>query len=209
MIEPLVKDLIVLVADKDQENALYGLLTNPQRLQIRPIIWKIELHIQRDPGVWNDAHTFLRSAARQFRYALVMFDHEGSGQETRALEALQQDLEHRLAINGWDDRAKVIIPKPELEVWVWSPSPKVDECLGWKDKQPDLRSQLRQQGFWPEDTIKPVRPKAAFDWALREVRKSRSSAVFRQLAEQVSLKNCQDATFQRLLSILRAWFPPE
>lgn len=129
------QDVVFLVADKDMENALQGLI--PRRsLGIRTISYDIFIHPQRDPGCWNEAVSFLRSFVNQYDYAIVMFDHEGSGQDTRAVDDLQNELEALLEKNGWNNRARVIILEPELEIWVWSDSPKVDECLGWAGQNP-------------------------------------------------------------------------
>ena len=47
----------------------------------------------------------------------------------------------------------------------------------------------------------------AYEKALGQVRKPRSSATFRQIAEKVSFNNCTDAAFLKLLTTLRKWFP--
>lgn len=54
--------------------------------------------------------------------------------------------------------------------------------------------------------IKPVRPKEAMEDALRSVRLPRSSALYRQLAQQVSLSRCTDESFLKLRKILQTWF---
>lgn len=78
-----ITDLIALVADSNMENTLRGLLSRHQALGIRPITYDIFRHDKRDPGCWTDAHNYLRPYTRQYRYAMVLFDHEGSGQESR------------------------------------------------------------------------------------------------------------------------------
>ena len=202
-----ITDLIALVADSNMEDTLRGLLSRHQALGIRPITYSIFRHDKRDPGCWTDAHNFLRPYASQYRYALVMFDHEGSGQESRGVVDLQRGLESRLAANGWTQgRARVLVLEPELEIWVWSHSPQVDSCLGWQTHQPDLRTWLRQQGLLAHGAFKPAAPKKALEAALREVRIPRSSAIYRQLAERVSFLRCADPCFERFRAILTEWF---
>lgn len=202
-----VTDLIALVADSNMENALRGLLNRHQALGIRPITYDVFWHDKRDPGCWTDAHNYLRLYTRQYRYALVMFDHEGSGQEPRRAADLQEELESRLEVNGWaGGRARVIVLEPELEIWVWSDSPQVDSCLGWQTRQPDLRTWLRQRNLLAPDAFKPADPKKALEVALREVKTPRSSAIYRQLAEQVSFRGCVDPCFNRFRTILTEWF---
>jgi len=202
-----ITDLIALVADSNMENTLRGLLSRHQALGIRPITYDIFRHDKRDPGCWTDAHNYLRPYTRQYRYAMVLFDHEGSGQESRRGVDLQEELESRLEANGWvEDRARVLVLEPELEIWVWSDSPQVDSCLGWQTHRPDLRAWLRQRKLLAPDTFKPANPKKALEAALREVKIPRSSAIYRQLAEQVSFRGCVDPCFNRFRTILTEWF---
>ncbi len=120
---------------------------------------------------------------------------------------LEREVEARLLSSGWADRAAAVCLDPELECWVWSDSPEVTVALGWASRQPDLRSWLAARGLWEAGTLKPADPKKAVVEALYEVRKPRSSAVYRQLAERVSLQRCSDPAFLRLCQVLRTWFP--
>jgi hypothetical protein len=122
---------------------------------------------------------------------------------------LEADVEQRLATNGWADRARAIVIDPELESWVWSKSPEVDKALGWAGHVPALRPWLTQNGWLHESEAKPARPKEAMDAALRVVRRPRSSAIFRELAERVSFRRCTDAAFGKLITTLQTWFPTD
>jgi hypothetical protein len=84
---------------------------------------------------------------------------------------------------------------------------EVDAVLGWRSRKPSLRSWLVASGFSSEPLDKPKRPKEAVEQALRFVRKARSSALYRQLAERVSLRRCTDPAFSKLMRVLRNWFP--
>ena len=74
-----IADLVVLVADKDMEVTVSGLLARSQSLAMRTTSVDIYRHPQRDPGCRLRSADFLRSFSRQYRYALVMFDREGCG----------------------------------------------------------------------------------------------------------------------------------
>lgn len=201
-------DLVVLVPGKDEREALDGLLSARGRsLQIRPLRSEMLVHPRRDPGCFHEAPAVLQPYQQRAAHALVLFDHEGSGQEQRSTEALVRDVEGRLSGSGWGDRARVLIIQPELEVWVWSDSLEVDIALGWEGRMPRLRDWLVERGFWPSDHLKPTRPKESFLAALREVRMKRSSSIYRQLAERVGLERCQDRSFADLKLLLGAWFP--
>lgn len=200
-------DLIVLAACKNSEAAIQGILARHQSLNIRRVELDIRVHPDSDPGCRGEAHAFLRPFSKKYEHALVVFDREGCGRDAHSREQLELDVEERLAANGWQDRAAVVVFNPELESWVWSDSREVDTCLGWQSRQPSLREWLVAEGFLASDRIKPARPKEAVESALRIARKNRSSRIYKQLASQVSLKRCTDPAFSKLKAILQTWFP--
>src|SRR5262249_12910328 len=125
-------DLVLLVADKNIEHGVRGLLDRPQSLGIRPVTSKIYVHPQRDPGCVQKSHEFLRQFATDYSHALVVFDHQGCGREGRLPNQLEQDVRELLLSNGWGDRAHAIVIAPELEVWVFGALPEVETCLAWQ-----------------------------------------------------------------------------
>jgi len=197
-----------LVADKNMEQAVHGLLRRPQALAIRQLIYDLFVHPRHDPGCLNEAHDFLRPLIGEYDRALVMFDHHGCGHEQEPPDTLADAVKDRLERNGWRGRAEVVVLAPELEVWVWSNSPHVDGCLGWAERQPTLRDWLAANHYWPADDPKPRRPKEAMEAALREARKPRSSAIYLELAERVSLHGHTELAFLRFTQALRRWFAP-
>jgi hypothetical protein len=146
----------------------------------------------------------LRPFANSHQYALVLFDREGCGRGQLPREEIEREVEDRLSRNGWGDRAAVVVLDPEVEIWVWSDSPHVDKILGWEGKQPGLRTWLQTQNFLASDQLKPERPKEAMQTALRKAGKSRSSALYFQLAEQISFNRCIDPAFIKLKSYIAA-----
>ena len=202
------RDLIVLSADKNIEYALKGLFARPQSLGIRAIEADIRVHPERDPSCALRGVSFLSNFSSTYRHGLLIFDYEGSGEENlRAPQELQQALNDELLGSDWGDRARAIVLYPELEAWVWSDSPHVDTAAGWNGHQPSLRKWLIDRGLLQNAEVKPERPKEAFEAALREVRKPRSSSLYEQIAKNVSLNRCTDAAFLEFRSILRNWFP--
>ncbi|MCE2453042.1 MAG: hypothetical protein J4F48_09455 [Nitrospinae bacterium] len=204
-----MKDLVIIVADKNLEHALEGLLSRPEALGIREIEHDIYRHPQHDPGCAVHGVEFISKFSRQYHHGLLMFDHEGSGKETTTTpEALQESLNESLAISAWGEQARAIVLAPELEVWIWSDSPHVDRVAGWQGRDPGLRRWLVEQGYLQEDEVKPMRPKEAFEAALREARKPRSASLYLQIAEKVSLSRCTDSAFLEFKDILGNWFSP-
>ena len=204
--ERLREDLVVLVADTNMRFGIEGLLERPLALGIAPLEARVFVHPERDPGCYHHAHELLRPLSVDHRYALVLFDREGCGQEAKSRGAIEEEVESRLAKAGWADRAAVIVIDPELESWVWSDSPEVDSVLGWAGREVALRDWLRERGFEFADSGKPLRPKEAMQSAMRHVRKSRSSAIYHRLSSVVSLKRCSDEAFLKLRERLGTWF---
>lgn len=203
------RDIIFLVADRNTEAALQGILSRPESLRIRRVEVVIRTHPEKDPGCYLRAHDFLRAFTKRYTRAVVIFDREGCGREVEGRESLEACVEQRLAKTGWKGRAKAIVIDPELENWVWSESPRVDEALGWAGRATALRPWLVERGFLYEGETKPRRPKEAVEAALRLVHKPRSSAMYRELAQRVSLRRCTDSAFQKLTATLQTWFPPD
>lgn len=199
-------ELVVLVADKDMELAIKGILGRAQAMGIREPMPVVHVHPERDPGCLLRGHDFLSLFRNQFAHALILLDREGCGQD-RSRETLEAMIEKRLSESGWGERAAAVVIDPELEMWVWSDSPQVDAVLGWQRKSPDLRSWLKAKNFLQKGQAKPERPKEAMELALRTARKSRSSSLYDQLARQVSMGRCIDPAFIKLKTTLQTWFP--
>jgi len=198
------KDLVILVPDTQVAAAVEGICRRPEALGIRRIAIEVPIHWWRDSGCFRHAPEFLGRTQAHYSAAMVVFDHHGCGSETEAKE-LERDLEARLVASGWLRVAAVCID-PELEAWVWGNSPHVTSALGWKGDLTSLRAWLRERGLWPDGMAKPPDPRTAFERALRQAGKPRSSAIFADLASTVSLRRCSDRSFVKLRETLRAWF---
>lgn len=200
-----MQDLIVLVADKNMEMAVRGLLSRPEALGIRPVTFEIVCHSQRDPGVRRNASAFLQPYRSDSRYALVMFDRQGCGDEEKTAQQLEAAVQDQLDQSGWRDRSVVIVLDPELEVWVFTASSHVVKVLAGGDG--DLWGQVVAR-YGGGVGRKPERPKEAVEEVLQRRGIPRSSALYYQLATRVSLKGCQDPAFHKFREALRRWFPP-
>ena len=205
--EEMPKDLVILAADKNIDCGVQGLLRRPAALGIRPIQFDTFVHPRRDPGCAREAYAFLGPLTQEYGHALVMFDRVGSGREAAAGEDLSEEVRGRLAATGWGDRAGVIVLDPEIEVWVFAPSPKVEQCLGWPARRKSLRRWLESRGPWAVDHPKPADPKMALERALSEIKKPRSSAIYKHLGEQVGIRGCTDPAFVKFRNVLGMWFP--
>ncbi len=201
-----MKDLVILVPDKNTQFVLNGLLPRHQALQIRPLEYDIFIHPQRDPGVYRYASTFFRQFFRQYDYALVFIDREGCGQEDKTASEIRENIQSDLNRNGWQDRCDVVVFDPELEIWAWVDSPHLAHFLGWENLT-TLHEFIKQEGFWIENDPKPNRPKESIETALREKEIQRSSAIYRNIASNASFSDCEDSSFLHFKSVLTQWFP--
>lgn len=201
-----MRDLIVLVADNDMEQTIRGLLeTRRATLQIRELDFEINRHPNRDSGCFSSSEDFLRPYIRQFEYAMVIFDHHGSGQENRIRDEVESEIEAVLRRNGWADRNCVIAIEPELENWIWVQSTELEPIIGWRNKNIGLNNWLHQN-VELTDVGKPVDPKETLEMVLRIMSKPRSARIYRDVAERVTLQNCRDDSFLKFRNILSEWF---
>ena len=204
-------DIVMLVPGNDEYATFDALLSSRKRsLRVRDVRYEILKHPRRDPGCFHEAPGVLQPYQNRAHYALVVLDHEGSGQEERTADEIAADLGIRMAQSGWStNRTAVLVLQPELENWVWSDSSEVARAIGWTGQNPSLRRWLMDRGVWPQGEDKPSRPKECFEFALREARTKRSSAIYRELAEKVGLQRCQDQGFHAFLAMMRKWFPAQ
>jgi len=200
------KDLIVLVADLDAENAIIALLDRSPSLGAHDIAYDLIRHTEHDPGCCKSCVEMLRRHQTTHARALVLFDRHGSGRDCDLRQDIELSIEDALRGSGWNDRAAVVVLDPELEIWVWSDSPHVCSSLGWENRR-DLDAFLLQEGWIGNRGEKPSRPKEAMRAVLRQSRTAVSARIFSQLAKNVSLNRCTDRAFSKLKTTLRDWFP--
>jgi hypothetical protein len=208
---------VILVADSNMAAAFRGYLTRDKwhrslgcaAFDFNPDVGGDLLVDEggNDPGVYTRAHELLRPYLGTHERVLVALDCEWEGSPGR--QAIVDGITGRLVGNGWDANAvRVIAIEPELENWLWQDNPLVAEALRYYS-EPRLRTLLAQQGFWPEGDAKPLRPKEAAEWVLRQTRRPRSSAIYEELAGRISIKGCTDEAFAELHATLQGWFPAE
>lgn len=201
-----MKDLVILVPDKNTQFALSGALGRPLALGIRPISFDFRTHPGRDGGVRATGVDVLAPERRRFQHALLVFDLEGSGAAPRTTAI---DLETSLDAGlqpVWDARGKSIVIAPEVDVWLWGAENALRDALAWTQPQ-GVRAWLRERAFDFNPKDKPMRPKEAVEALLRLQQTPRSSAMYKTITSRISLARCSDESFLRLRTTLRRWFP--
>ncbi len=199
-----LKDLVVLVADKNMEYVIRGLLERYHSFGIRKLNFDIFIHPERDPGIFNRAGELLRNFYRDYHFCMVFLDREGSGQERLTSTEISEKIEIDLKRTGWNNRAKVIVFDPEVEVWLWVNSTNFLRNIGWRSMR-NVREHLIRNGYTFMDN-KPERPKEALQELLRISKIPRSSAIYYQIAHNVSFRNCTDTSFAIFRQTLQNWF---
>jgi hypothetical protein len=200
------KDLVVLVADVQQEKTLETLLKErSQSLGIRTITFDIYRHPRKDAGVYHEAADFLAAyRSPQYQRALVLLDWAWDGAPGNAA-FIQQELLTRLQQGGWPGgRAQVIVLEPELEIWIWATSSHVPEVLRTSWDEIHILAQAR--GYWLAGHNKPSQPKELLEAILKRQHRPRSAAIFQELVRRVGFARCQDPAFLLLCQTLKAWF---
>ncbi len=201
-----MKDLFVLVADKNMDFLMRGLLPRiPVIENVMAFTFDILVHPYRDSGIFNESDDFLRPFSTNYTYALVILDHHGSGREQIERGEVEHAISHKLNISGWKDRNVVICIDPELENWIWVNETRIKEAISW-EREPGLYEWLHLNKWKTPSEPKPKHPKEAFEAAIRLSNTPRSSSLYRSIASQANYRNCQDAAFQKMLLQLREWF---
>jgi hypothetical protein len=206
------RDLFVVVADLDAEHAIKTLLCSRQKaleieIDFDPATDLLR-YIGRDPGCCKNAVDLLRAPQSSHKHAILFFDKDGCGEEEKKREEIEAGIEKQLQKNGWlVDSVAVIIFDPELEAWVWSSSPQVAKIMGWGKNFGSLRNYIKKKGFLPPKKSKPSDPKGAMRAALQAAGQRYTATVFAELAKKVSVKGCNDPSFNKFVTFLQKWFP--
>jgi hypothetical protein len=88
-----VKDLAILVPDRDIEQVMIGLLNRPQALGIRAVSYELVMHPNHDPGCYHTGSQLLGLYRRDCRHALVVFDRAWGGAPSADPAVLSRDVE--------------------------------------------------------------------------------------------------------------------
>lgn len=123
--------------------------------------------------------------------------------------AIKEHITRQIQTTEWENDAfQVIVIDPELENWIWQLNDHVARGLGF-DNMLALMEDSDFKRAWPKDASKPNQPKEILETLLRKRRIPRSSAIYKKITSQVSVKHCQDSSFHELSAALRIWFPLE
>ena len=210
-----MRDCVFLVADGTMATVFGSFLTRHDyhdRLGCRALndfeaARDILVHPRRDPGVYADAHEFLRDYRRLYQRAVLALDAAWEG--SPGVENIEQNISEQMRRTGWEAEAfAVIVIDPELENWIWQRKPYVAEVLRYRG-DPPLWDWLDRSGHWPKEQPKPADPKGTVEHVLQYTRTPRSAALYRKIIARASVVGCADLSFKKLRQALGRWFPAE
>jgi len=198
-----MRDLVLLVPDKNTEATIRGALGRHHALGIRQVNFQILVEQGRDGGVRRRGAQVLNVLRGQFAHAAMVMDYEGCGADVGP-DALETQLDDAL-FGSWGDRAKAIVIQPEVDVWMWGAETHLRLTMNWEFDE-GIRAWLQAQAFVFEENGKPRRPKEALEAAFRRAKVPRSSARYEAVAQRISLAKCTNPAFLRLRTALTTWF---
>lgn len=201
------KDLLVLTADGDAYQLFDGLLKNIKDKEKLSFTYNIKKHPQHDPGVLNNSASFVRTYINKYRYILIELDFEGCGAEkNKSVEQVEEKVFNDLSTNGWTGRCAVIAINPELEQWLWGPSPiHLQSAIDWEFNE-TIYEFAEKNNLLRGGQQKPDRPKESFESIRKHARFQASSSVFKNFAMKASYSKCTDRAFLKLKEQLIEWF---
>ena len=198
-------DLVLVVADKNMDFTLRGILDRPRSLGIRAITYKTVVHPGHDGGVRTSGPDLLASLRSAVGHGIVMLDLEGAGAAGDA-PSVEAELDWRLRPT-WGNRARSVVIEPELDAWIWGSDNAIRQALDCSIA--DIRGWLRDSDFRFRPSRKPERPTEAFEHLMRELKEQRASAIYRKITSKISLERCSDSAFVRFKTMLQRWFPED
>lgn len=210
-----MRDCIFLLADKNMQAAFEGFLTRPgfyQSIRCGQFDFDPRQDVRvaagdNDPGLFTRGHELLSPFQSSHHRAIVVLDAAWGG--SPGVNAIKERLSTRITSTGWQEGTfQVIVIDPELENWIWQKNNHVACGLGYANIEA-LMAEAVIQDAWPNDATKPTQPKEALEAILQRKRIPRSSAIYKKITSQVSIRRCRDGAFQELLTALQTWFPPE
>ena len=101
-----MKDLILVVADKNMHFALRGALNRPEALGIRPITVEFFVHPGRDGGVRKSGAELLALKRSAANHGMIVLDYDGCGAASPAGN-VEAELTHRLVPKWGGQRPSV------------------------------------------------------------------------------------------------------
>ena len=180
-------------------------------LGVREIRFDIVRHPRRDAGMLQSGAELARMRKKEYRKAVLMWDHHGSGREHKGpVSAVEGEMQGKMDRFSWENRSVVIAVHPELERWLWCCEAAIAEYFGISGEQlQQWSNQYARERDMSADVVKTERPKELFDCIRRKHLRWRvSPRDFEKIGGLVRVKDLQGCdSFRRFSEALRGWFP--
>jgi len=186
-----MRELVFLVADSTIQQTLEGFFCRDGfhrslgcgRFPVDPRINR-DVFVaagQNDPGLYARADGLLRPHRTTHRRAVVMLDADWVG--SPGADVINRNVTAKVTAVWEPTAVAVVVLDPEIEAWFWLPdNPHVAAAMNYRGERP-YGEVLRTAGYWPDEELKPPRPKEALEYMGRTYRTDTSPAVRRRAAE--------------------------
>lgn len=202
-----VVDLLVVLEGPRDRAVMGALLKRPYDVGIQPITFDLDV---RASAVISQGPDIARTRRREFRYAICLWDHAGSGQEGKPPPRVQGQVQARLNRNTLKGCSKALVIVPALEVWLWQDRTAIaavleveeDRLVEWLNDWQRMQFPAR-----PVETLVQQQPKEALEEVVRRAGEKPDSALYGRITSAANLNLwSQEASFRRLWRTLRNWF---
>jgi hypothetical protein len=214
-------DLVVLSSDAEMKSLLERLIERGQtgRKCTRPFRWRCLRDPRRDT-VWREPHRPLALFLDEDCSFLIVWDHQGSGRESRPPEDLETAAVKCLTARGVAaERVLAVAFDPELEI-SWRPAWARVKQIVAEERQAEPPEDARilaearrakPRLLIPDDfeTALGQYPKELFEALVRLLRLRRSPSLYTKLGEGISLQALKrEPALYRIANAIGTWLPP-
>jgi hypothetical protein len=205
-----MKDLFLLTADADALAFMKSLLARHQALGISCITYELMRHPMRDSGVIKDGPETARLYRGKFQRAILLWDHQGSGQERSSPEDASQRVQTRLDSVSWQSKSGAVVIVPELEEWLWHSYESISQYFNLElSRLTDWIGQYAARKRMAAELPMRKTPKELFEYVcIEKLKRTISPRDFEEIGKMVNIGALQESnSFSRVVRFLREWFP--
>jgi hypothetical protein len=201
----------VLTADADAQALLQSVLGRHRALGIRPITYHVHRFPGRDSGMIKQGPEIARVLVDKTQYSrlLLVWDHHGSGWESRSPEESMALIQERLDGITWLRRASAVVLLPELEEWLWHCKRSIAMRLKMTELELSASMKLASDrlGRSPEQSMREL-PKELFGTVFYgKMKKQPLPEDFKALGASARIADLRrSASFESFNRILHGWF---
>ncbi len=208
-----MRDVVFLLADNEMKSCFEGFFSREhyhQSLRCRRFDYELfQDPLSKDSELFYNAHTLLANHFHSHSRAIIVLDWQWNESDKTRVE-IEQYIEKNMLSAGWlHERFEVICIEPEVDIWLFQDNDNFLNQFRYFNGPRALRKRLATDGKWAAGHPKPAEPKEAIEHALFLGQSRSRSVLYKRVCSKVSVRSCQDAAFNKLMTTLQRWFPQE